>query len=241
MSREASSRKKGKDKNELGKMRRRIVELEGLEAAHKQVQEELRKKVEELRRTMKGTIYAMALTVEMRDPYIAGHQRNVTDLVSAIAKTMELSDEEAEGIRLAAAIHDVGRTAVPIEIFAKPAQLSDPEFAIVKTHPKVGHDILKMINFPWPIAEITFQHHERMDGSGYPRHLSGKDIILGARIVAVGDVVEAMCARRPHRPAQGIEKALEEITKNRETLYDPKVVDACLQLFQEKEFGFGQT
>jgi HD-GYP domain-containing protein (c-di-GMP phosphodiesterase class II) len=187
---------------------------------------------------MKGTIYAMALTVEMRDPYTAGHQRNVASLTWAMAGEMELSESEIEGIHLAATIHDVGRTSIPAEILSKPSSLTDIEFLIVKRHPQVGYDILKMVEFPWPIAQIVLQHHERMDGSGYPQGLSGKDILLGARILAVADVVEAMASHRPYRPAHGINKALEEISENRDTLYDASVVDACIKLFGKGRFAF---
>lgn len=223
---------------ELVGMRRRVAELSTLEKEHKRAEKELRESVEKLRRTMKGTIYAMALTVEMRDPYTAGHQRNVASLTWAMAGEMELSESEIEGIHLAATIHDVGRTSIPAEILSKPSSLTDIEFLIVKRHPQVGYDILKMVEFPWPIAQIVLQHHERMDGSGYPKGLSGKDILLGARILAVADVVEAMASHRPYRPAHGINKALEEISQNRDTLYDASVVDACIKLFRKGRFAF---
>lgn len=223
---------------ELVGMRRRVAELSTLEKEHKRAEKELRESVEKLRRTMKGTIYAMALTVEMRDPYTAGHQRNVASLTWAMAGEMELSESKIEGIHLAATIHDVGRTSIPAEILSKPSSLTDIEFLIVKRHPQVGYDILKMVEFPWPIAQIVLQHHERMDGSGYPKGLSGKDILLGARILAVADVVEAMASHRPYRPAHGINKALEEISQNRDTLYDASVVDACITLFRKGRFAF---
>jgi len=223
---------------ELVGMRRRVAELSTLGKEHKRAEKELRESVEKLRRTMKGTIYAMALTVEMRDPYTAGHQRNVASLTWAMAGEMELSESEIEGIHQAATIHDVGRTSIPAEILSKPSSLTDIEFLIVKRHPQVGYDILKMVEFPWPIAQIVLQHHERMDGSGYPQGLSGKDILLGARILAVADVVEAMASHRPYRPAHGIDKALEEISQNRDTLYDGSVVDACIKLFRKGRFAF---
>ena len=223
---------------ELVGMRRRVAELSTLGKERKRAEKELRENVEKLRRTMKGTIYAMALTVEMRDPYTAGHQRNVASLTWAMAGEMELSESEIEGIHLAATIHDVGRTSIPAEILSKPSSLTDIEFLIVKRHPQVGYDILKMVEFPWPIAQIVLQHHERMDGSGYPQGLLGKDILLGARILAVADVVEAMASHRPYRPAHGIDKALEEISQNRDTLYDASVVDACIKLFREGRFAF---
>jgi HD-GYP domain-containing protein (c-di-GMP phosphodiesterase class II) len=224
--------------NELTETRQRIAELEASETQHKRVEEQLQQSFEKLQRTMKGTIYAMALTVEIRDPYTAGHQRKVATLAYTIAKEMSLSEGEIEGIRLASAIHDIGRTYIPVEILSKPSRLTDIEFSMVKTHPKVGYDILKMVEFPWPIAQIVLQHHERMDCSGYPSGLSGEDILLEARILGVADVVEAMSSHRPYRPAHGIDKALEEISQNRGVLYDPEVVDACLKLFADKGFKF---
>jgi len=187
---------------------------------------------------MKGTIYAMALVVEIKDPSTAQHQRRVAKLASAIARKMSLSEEEIEGIQMTAAIHDVGRIYVPPEILGKPTRLSDIEFSMVKTHPKVGYDILKMVQFPWPIAQIVLQHHERMDGSGYPRGLSRKDILLDARILAVADVVEALASPRSYRPARAVDKALEEISKNKGVLYDPEVADACSKVFADRCFEF---
>jgi HD-GYP domain-containing protein (c-di-GMP phosphodiesterase class II) len=222
--------------NELTEMRQRIAELEASGTQHKRVEEQLQQSFEKLRRTMKGTIYAMALIVEIRDPYMAGHQRKVTSLSCAIAKEMNLSEDKIEGIRLAGAIHDIGRTYIPVEILSKPSRLTDIEFSMVKTHPKVGYDILKMVEFPWPIAQIVLQHHERMDGSGYPQGLSGEEITLEARVLAVADVVEAMASFRPYRPSHGLDKALEEISQNRGLLYDPEAVEACLKLLTEKGF-----
>jgi len=223
---------------ELVGMRRRVAESITLEKEHKLSVQELEQSIEKLQRAMKGTVYAIALAVELRDPYTAGHHRNVAKLAGDIAKEMELSEDEIEGIHLAATIHDVGRAAIPFEILSKPGSLTEAEFFMVKGHPKLGYHILKMVEFPWPIAQIVLQHHERMDGSGYPQGLSGKDILLGARILAVADVVEAMASHRPYRPAHGINKALEEISQNRDTLYDASVVDACMRLFQEDGFTF---
>jgi len=204
----------------------------------KQVQEELQRTLEELRRALGATIQAMALTVETRDAYTAGHQQRVTDLGRAIAKEMKLSKGQIDGIRMAGTIHDIGKIGVPAEILNKPSRLADIEFNLIKIHPLVGYNILKQIEFPWPVAEIVLQHHERMNGSGYPHGLSGEDILLEARVLGVADVVEAMASHRPYRPALGIDKALEEISKNRGTLYDPQVVDACVKLFTQKEFKF---
>jgi len=191
-----------------------------------------------LRRTLRATIQAMVLTVEMRDAYTAGHQRRVTNLASAIAKEMHLSGDEVDGIRMAGSIHDIGKIGVPAEILNKPVRLAHMEFELIKTHPAIGYNILKEIQFPWPVAKIVLQHHERIDGSGYPHGLSGDAILLEARILAVADVVEALASHRPYRPALGINKALEEIREKRGTLYDQEVVDACLKLFTEKGFKF---
>jgi putative nucleotidyltransferase with HDIG domain len=191
-----------------------------------------------LRRAMDGIIRAMGLTVESRDPYTSGHQRRVAMLSAAIAEEMGLSQHQVEGIRLAGMIHDLGKITVPAMLLSKPARLTDIEFALVKAHPQVGYDILKEIEFPWPIAEIIYQHHEKTDGSGYPRGLSGEDILLEARIICVADVVEAMASHRPYRPAIGLDKALEEVETNAGRLYDPKAAKACLTLFREKGFSF---
>lgn len=226
---------------ELVELRRRVAELEDLEITNKVTQRELRENLEKFRRAMKGAIYAMAMAVELRDPYTAGHHRNVAHLSLAIAKKLRLSEDESEGIALTAIIHDLGRTSIPLEILSKPSHLTEVELLLVKSHPRVGHDILKMVDFPWPIAQIVLQHHERLDGSGYPKGARGDEIVVGARILAVADVVEAMSSHRPHRPAHGIEKALEEILKNRGILYDSDVVDACRRVFREGEFAFNKS
>jgi len=204
----------------------------------KKNQEELQGALKKLRRALRATIQAMVLTVETRDAYTAGHQQRVTNLARAIAKEMKLSKDQIDGIRMAGTIHDIGKIGVPSEILNKPTRLADIEFNLIKIHPLVGYNILKQIEFPWPVAEIVLQHHERMNGSGYPHGVSGKDILLGARILGVADVVEAMSSHRPYRPALGIDKALEEISKNKDTLYDPQVADACVKLFTQKEFKF---
>jgi PAS domain S-box-containing protein/putative nucleotidyltransferase with HDIG domain len=203
----------------------------------KQAEEELERSYQQLRETFIETVNALASTVEMKDPYTAGHQRWATRLACAIAKEMGLSEEQIEGIRMAASIHDIGKINIPAEILSKPGQLSDIQYNMVKIHAQVGCDILREIKFPWPVAKIVLQHHERWDGSGYPERLSGEEIILEARILAVADTVEAMSSHRPYRVAHGIDSALEEISQNRGTLYDPAVVDACLTLF-EKGFRF---
>jgi putative two-component system response regulator len=191
-----------------------------------------------LRKVLEGIIQAMSLTVESVDLYTAGHQRRVADLATAIAGEMGLSRDRIEGIRMAGMIHDIGKISIPAGILSKPGRLTEYEFGMIRSHPQVGFDILKQIEFPWPIAQIVYQHHERIDGSGYPQGLSGEKILLEAKILGVADVVEAMAMHRPYRPAFGIEKALEEISQNKGLLYDPDVVDACLKLFKEKRFEF---
>lgn len=207
----------------------------------KQSEEQLNQSFANFRKALEGTINAIAMTIEMRDPYTSGHQHRVTELAIAIANDMKLNDEQLMGIRLAGPIHDIGKIGTPSEILIKPGELSQIEFDIIKTHPKVGYDILKNVDFPWPIAQIVYQHHERMDGSGYPLGIKGEEILLEARIVGISDVVETMASHRPYRPALGLDKALEEIIKNRNILYDPKVVDVCLRLFAENRFSFSET
>jgi HD-GYP domain-containing protein (c-di-GMP phosphodiesterase class II) len=203
-------------------------------------QEELSASVETLERTLKGAVSALAAAAEYRDPYTAGHQERVTALACAIAREMALPDDRIDGLRVAGHLHDLGKIALPVEILTKPSLLTEAETLLIRTHVRAGYDILKTIDFPWPVAEIVLQHHERMDGSGYPQGLSGDDILLEARILAVADVVEAMASHRPYRPALGIEKALEEITLNRGTLFDSAAVDACLKLITEGRFELGQ-
>jgi len=186
-----------------------------------------------LRKTVEGTIHAIAATVEVRDPYTAGHQGRVADLAVAISKEMGLSKDQIESIRMAGLIHDLGKINVPAEILSKPGTLSELEFNLIKTHPQVGFDLLKEIEFPWPIAEMVLQHHEKMDGSGYPQGLKGEDILLEARILTVADIVEAISSHRPYRPSLGIEKALAQIKKDRGALLNPGVVDVCLKIFKE--------
>lgn len=213
-----------------------------LEIANRAYREKLEQMVSErtakLRKALDGIIHTISLTVETRDPYTAGHQKRVAKLASAIAKEMDFTEEQAEGVFMAGIIHDLGKISVPADILTKPTRLTDNEFNLIKDHPQVGYNILKNIDFPWPIAQIILQHHERMDGSGYPLGLTGEDIVIEARILGVADVVEAMSSHRPYRPALGIDKALEEIKKNKGIFYDPKVADVCLKLFSEKGFKF---
>ncbi|OGF64547.1 MAG: hypothetical protein A2Y62_06915 [Candidatus Fischerbacteria bacterium RBG_13_37_8] len=204
----------------------------------KLVEEQLLENVLKLQKLMESTIYAIARIVETRDPYTSGHQQRVADLVFALSKEMALSESQRLGLHLAAIIHDIGKISVPSEILTRPSRLSETEFALIKTHPEVGFDILRPIEFPWPVAEIVLQHHERLDGSGYPRGLRKNDILLEAKILAVADVVEAMSSHRPYRPSRGLAVTLKEISDNANILYDPEVVEVCLRLFDQGKFQF---
>ncbi len=204
----------------------------------KQTEQEIKQSYENLQKNMEDTISIMAKMVETRDPYTAGHQQRVSKLATSIAQEMILSPDKIEGIRIAALVHDIGKISMPAEILSKPCKLNEMEFDLIKNHPKIGYDILRKIDFPWPLAELILQHHERRDGSGYPSGLKGDEILLEAKIIAVADVVEAMSSHRPYRPALGIDRALEEISQNKGIFYDPEVVDACLRLFKEKRYKF---
>ena len=199
----------------------------------KRMEDALRESLQKSRRVFDETIHALASAVEKRDPYTAGHQQRVARLASAIAIEIGLSPDQTDGIRTAAIVHDIGKLSVPVEILTKPGRLSEAEQSILKTHPQAGYDILDGIEFPWPIAPIILQHHERMDGSGYPLRLRGGEILPEARILSVADVVEATASYRPYRPANGIAPALAEIAKFRGIRYDLEVVDACLALFKK--------
>ncbi|MDM8000770.1 MAG: PAS domain S-box protein [Dehalococcoidia bacterium] len=204
----------------------------------KRAEEQVHQSYEKLERALEGTIQAIRAMVDMRDRYTAGHQLRVTELACAIAEAMGLPAEQVQGVHVAGLLHDVGKMLLPTELLTKPGRLNDIEFAMVRTHAKAGYSILKSIDFPWPIAKTVLQHHERMDGSGYPDGIRGEDILIEARILAVADVVEAMSSHRPYRPALGLDKALEEIIKNKGVLYDPQVVDACVRVFKEQAFSF---
>jgi PAS domain S-box-containing protein/putative nucleotidyltransferase with HDIG domain len=186
--------------------------------------------LEQSKKIIEGTIQAMGKAIEIRDPYTAGHQRRVAKLACLIAKKMGFDDEKIESVRVASKLHDIGKIYVPAEILAKPGKLNDMEFNMIREHPRVGYEILKTEEFPWPIAKIVFQHHERINGSGYPDGIR-KDIMIEARILAVADVVEAMASHRPYRAALGLKKALQEINLNKGKLYDKQVADACIELF----------
>jgi len=198
-----------------------------------------RKKAEErLKKSMDATIDTMSRIIEAKDPYTSGHQHRVCQLAVRIAQKMKLPPDKVEGIRIASLIHDIGKIGLPAEILSKPTKLTDIEFSLIKEHSQIGYDILKSIDFSYPIASIVLQHHERLNDSGYPNKLKGDKILLEARIIGVADVVEAMSSHRPYRPSLGIDAALEEISQNKGILYDPKVVDVCLELFKEKGFKF---
>lgn len=207
-------------------------------AKRRKVEEKLSQSLKRVREAMEVVTQAITFTVESRDPYTVGHQQRVASLASAIAKEMDLSEFQIDEINTAATIHDLGKMYVPIEILNKPAKLTEIEFGIVKNHPQIGVDILKKIGLPESSLQIILQHHERLNGSGYPQALAGEDVCLGARIVAVADVVEAMTFQRPYRQALGLDAALDNISKNIDTLYDFQVVNACLVLFTERGFEF---
>ena len=201
-------------------------------------EKEAKTSLEKLMQAFGAIIQVLESTVEIRDPYTAGHQRRVADLARSIAEDMGFSSDRIDGIGIAGIIHDIGKIYVPAEILSKPSKLSSIEFNLIKAHPQMGYDILKAIEFPWPVAKIVLQHHERLNGSGYPNRLTDGNILIEARILGVADVVEAMASHRPYRAALGIDKALKEVTRNRGTLYDPIVVDSCLRLFAQGGFQF---
>ncbi len=215
---------------ELNRLRNHLEELVGERTA------ELKESERKLRTSLIDSITALAATVEMRDPYTAGHQRRVAQLAIAIAKELRLAEEQIEGIQLAGVVHDVGKIQIPAEILSKPGRLTPLEFELIKQHAQSGYEILKSIDFPWPIAQIVLQHHERLNGSGYPQALKGDQILLEAKIIAVADVVESMTSHRPYRPGLGIDAALQEIALNKGKLYEPSAVDACIRLFQEQGY-----
>jgi PAS domain S-box-containing protein len=202
----------------------------------KRVEEDFRRTLESLRNAVGVTIRVMVSAVEARDPYTAGHQVRCADLARAIATEMGLSQDRIAGIRMAGSIHDIGKLSIPAEILSKPTQLTELEYSLIQEHPRKGYEMLKDVESPWPLAEIVFQHHERMDGSGYPRQLKRDDILMEARIMAVADVVESTASHRPYRPALGVETALDEIEKNKGILYDDAVADACLRLFRKNGY-----
>jgi len=211
-----------------------IRDITGKEKA----KETVRESYETLKEVMDDTVRALANTVELKDPFTAGHMERVARLACSIAEEMDLSKNEIQGLKIAARIHDIGKISIPAEILSKPGELTDAERLIVESHPQKGYEILKNINFPWPVSDIVLQHHERMDGSGYPYGLSGKKILMEARIIGVADVVEALTSSRPHRSAQEKESPINELKKNKRSLYDSDVVAACLKIITQKNFSF---
>ena len=208
------------------------------EALRQHAEDERATALTQLRNTLDGCIQMAATVTETRDPYTAGHQRRVAKLATAIASEMGLGAVQVDGVHFGSLIHDVGKIAIPAEILSKPGRLTEIEFMLIKTHPQAGYNILKGIDFPWPVAQMILQHHERLNGSGYPSGLKADEIILEAKILIVADVVEAMSSHRPYRPGLGIEAALGEIESGRGTYFDPQVVDTCIQLFRDKKFNF---
>ena len=204
----------------------------------RQTEEQLELAMRKLRQAMGATISAMAMTIETRDPYTSGHQRRVADLARAIAVELSFTPDQVECVHMAASIHDLGKIAIPAEILSKPGRISEVEYRLIQTHPQVAYDILKTIDFPWPIADVVLQHHERVNGTGYPGGLKGDEILPEAKVLAVADVVEAMVSHRPYRSARTMGEAIFEITQNRDILYDGPVVDACRSLLIEGRFRF---
>lgn len=192
----------------------------------------------QLKDAFESVVMGFGRLVEARDPYTAGHQRRVAQLGYALAREMGLDASTREAVRIASLIHDVGKIYVPAEFLNRPGRLSEVEFAVIRSHPQVGYDIMKPLDSHWPLSELVYQHHERLDGSGYPRGLAGDDILMEARVISVADVVEAMASHRPYRPSRGLDGALDEIRKNAGTLYDRDVVEVCLRLFERDNFTF---
>ncbi|MDD2389525.1 MAG: response regulator [Desulfobacterales bacterium] len=211
---------------------------ETLNAQNIILEQKVEEKTTQLREMLYSTIRTMALTLEIRDPYTAGHQQRVAQLACTIARKLDYSEEKINAIRFAGLLHDIGKIRIPVSILNRPGELLDAEFMLIRMHPETGYEILKHIPAPWPLADIVLQHHERLDGSGYPKGLKSDQILPEAKIVSVADVMEAESSYRPYRPAKGIEYALEEITKNRGILYDPNAVDACVNLFRNENFKF---
>ena len=206
-------------------------------AERKRAEEQVRDYVARLEHSVLGTVDAVSQMMDVRDPYTSGHMRRVGEVAAAIAAEMGLHEHVQRGLRVAGAVHDVGKIAVPAEILGKPGRISDIELEMVRTHAQEGYEVLKGIDFPWPVAEVARQHHERIDGSGYPRALKGDQILLEARVLAVADVIEAMASHRPYRAGIGLEKALAEVERGRGTIYDASAADACLRLFRDKGYA----
>ena len=223
---------------ELQEMHEKVAELEKIVVRDNRLERELQQSDGKLQKLIEGIAYIITKIVEIRDPYLIGHHQRVSKLATAIAQEMKLPQDKIEGVRFASLVHDVGKVNLPTEIVSKPSSLVEVEFNLVKNHPRTGYEILKKVDFPWPIAEIVFQHQEKIDGSGYPRGLKGAEILIEAKILGVANVVEAMSSYKSYRPALSMDEALREISKYENILFDPEVVDACLRLFKEKGFKF---
>ena len=230
--------KKDRLVEELQEMHEKVAELEKIVVRYNQLERELQQGDEKLQKLIEGIAYMITEIVEIRDPYLIGHHQRVFKLATAIAQEMKLPQDKTEGVKIASLVYDVGKVNVPAEIASKPSALVEVEFNLLKNYPRTGYEILKKVDFPWPIAEIVFQHQEKIDGSGYPRGLKGAEILIEAKILGVANVVEAMSSYKSYRPALSMDEALAEISKYINILFDPEVVDACLKLFKEKGFKF---
>jgi len=225
---------------DLKEIRKKISKLETVQIKSGKIKKELNQSYKKLNEIMEDIVSIITRVAEMRDPYLQGHQQRVSKLATAIAQEMKLTRDKIEGIKFAALVYDAGRFNWPTKIVNNQGQLAEEEHEFIKNHPRISYYILEAVNFPWNIAEIAYQHHEKLDGSGYPKGLKDGEILMEAKIIAVADVVEAMSSKRPYRPAYSIKEVLEEISKNKGILYESQVVDACLRLFQEKHFQFNE-
>jgi HD-GYP domain-containing protein (c-di-GMP phosphodiesterase class II) len=219
-------------------LEQRVKGLEKKCIERKTAEEELKENNDKLEKNLDEFIQLIAFISELNDPFSAGHQGKATQLACAIAKEMDLSEKQLKGIYIASRIQNIGKIKLPTEMLIKPDRLTEAELNIIQTHPQAGYELLKPIEFQWPIAQIVLQHHEKLDGSGYPAGLQDKEILLEAKIIGVADVVEAMCSSRSYRPALNQEKAIEEISRNKGTLYDARIVEACLKVLTDKGFKF---
>src|SRR4030042_71947 len=228
--------KKDRLVEELKEMHEKVAELEKIVVRDNQLERELQQSYEKLQKFIEGIAYIITEIVEIRDPYLIGHHQRVSKLAAAIAQEMKLAQGKVEGVKISSLVHDVGKVNLPTEIISKPSKLIEVEFNFVKNHPRTGYEILKKVDFPWPIAQIVFQHQEKIDGSGYPRGLKGAKILIEAKILGVANEVEAMSSYKSYRLALSIDEALREISKYKNILFDPEGVDACLKIFRKKGF-----
>ena len=223
---------------QLEKIRSETTQYEQLKNRCNQLESEVAQNYRNLQKITEGIVNIVSKVIETRDPYSEGHHGRVAKLAIAIAAEMKLSEKRIDGIKFSSMIHDLGKVSLPTDIVSRPGKLFEVEFNLIKNHPNVGYEILKKIEFPWPVAEIVLQHHEKIDGSGYPQGLKGNQILLEAKIICIADVIESMSSSRSYRPAVSIDICLEEIVKNKNKLFDSKAVDACVKLFKEKNFRF---